>query len=76
MAFWLTLRCSAVSISGILIGAQLADPAELEAKPAIPRDERATPAPGRRVVGQSDRPNAERDPAYPKQAAGAASGLR
>jgi hypothetical protein len=68
MAFLAYVAILLVSISGILLELNWLTQPKLEAKPAM-HAMSAPPAPVRRVVAKVDRPNAERNPVYPKQAA-------
>jgi len=68
MAFLAYVAILLVSISGILLELNWLTQPKLEAKPTM-HAMSAPPAPVRRVVAKVDRPNAERNPVYPKQAA-------
>jgi hypothetical protein len=68
MAFLAYVSILLVSISGILLELNWLTQPKLEAKPTM-HAMSAPPAPVRRVVAKVDRPNAERNPVYPKQAA-------
>ena len=68
MAFLAYVAILLVSISGILLELNWLTQPKLEAKPTM-HAMSAPPAPVRRVVAKVDRPNVERDPVYPKQAA-------
>src|ERR1019366_1608058 len=68
MAFLAYVAILLVSISGILLELNWLTQPKLEAKPAMQAMSAPPSAAVRRVVAKVDRPNAERDPVYPKQA--------
>jgi cytoskeletal protein RodZ len=68
MAFLAYVAILLVSISGILLELNWLTQPKLEAKPAMHAMSAPPSAAVRRVVAKVDRPNAERDPVYPKQA--------
>src|ERR1700690_939082 len=69
MAFLAYVAILLVSISGILLELNWLTQPKLEAKPAVHAMIAPPTAAAPRVVAKVDRPNAERDPVYPKQAA-------
>ena len=69
MAFLAYVAILLVSISGILLELNWLTQPKLEAKPAVHAMSAPPSAAAPRVVAKVDRPNAERDPVYPKQAA-------
>lgn len=68
MAFLAYVAILLVSISGILLELNWLTQPKLDAKPAMHAMSAPPSAAVRRVVAKVDRPNAERDPVYPKQA--------
>src|ERR1035438_5319203 len=69
MAFLAYVAILLVSISGILLELNWLTQPKLEAKPAMHAMSAPPAVAVRRVVAKVDRPNAEQDPVYPKQAA-------
>jgi hypothetical protein len=69
MAFLAYVAILLVSISGILLELNWLTQPKLETKPAVHAMSAPPPAAAPRVVVKVDRPNSERDPVYPKQAA-------
>jgi hypothetical protein len=69
MAFLAYVAILLVSISGILLELNWLTQPKLEAKPAVHAMSAPPSAAARHVVAKVDRPTAERDPVYPKQAA-------